>query len=98
MATIDLLLTDIVMPGVNGRALADRLLQSIADLKVLYTSGYMTSGATLQAVRAPSAAFIQKPYSPDALARQVRSVSMPASIDRRFFRPPKIEGRQLGAP
>jgi two-component system, cell cycle sensor histidine kinase and response regulator CckA len=71
---IDLLLTDIVMPGVNGRALAERLSKSISDLKVLYTSGYTDSVATLQAIRASSAAFIQKPYSPDSLARKVRSV------------------------
>ena len=71
---IDLLLTDIVMPGANGRALAERLSKSISDLKVLYTSGYADSVATLQAIRASSSAFIQKPYSPDALARMVRSV------------------------
>jgi two-component system cell cycle sensor histidine kinase/response regulator CckA len=71
---IDLLLTDIVMPGHNGRVLAEQLVKSIADLKVLYTSGYTDSVATLQAVRASSAQFIQKPYSPDSLARKVRSV------------------------
>jgi two-component system, cell cycle sensor histidine kinase and response regulator CckA len=71
---IDLLVTDIVMPGVDGRALAERLSKSIRDLRVLYTSGYTDSVATLQAVRASSAAFIQKPYSLDALARKVRDV------------------------
>jgi PAS domain S-box-containing protein len=71
---IDLLLTDIVMPGGNGRALAERLVKSISDLKVLYTSGYTDSVTTLQAIRASSADFIQKPYSPDSLARKVRSV------------------------
>jgi len=62
------------MPGVNGRALAEQLVKSISHLKVLYTSGYTDSLATLQAIRASSADFIQKPYSPDALARKVRSV------------------------
>jgi len=71
---IDLLLTDVVMPGVNGRALAERLMSSISGLKVLYTSGYTNSVAALQAIRASSSAFIQKPYSPDSLARKVRSV------------------------
>jgi signal transduction histidine kinase len=71
---IDLLLTDIVMPGANGRVLAEQLVKSISGLKVLYTSGYTDSVATLQAIRASSSAFIQKPYSPDALARKVRSV------------------------
>lgn len=60
------------MPGGNGRALAERLVTSMTDLKVLYTSGYTDSIATLQAIRASSAAFIQKPYSPDALARSAQ--------------------------
>ena len=72
--TIDLLLTDIVMPGANGRVLAEGLMQSISGLKVLYTSGYTDSVATLQAIRASSADFIQKPYTPDSLARKVRDV------------------------
>ncbi len=72
--TIDLLLTDIVMPGVDGRVLAERLMKSISHLKVLYTSGYTDSVATLQAIRTSPAHFIQKPYSPDALGRKVRSV------------------------
>ena len=71
---IDLLLTDLVMPGANGHALAELLSQSIRNLKVLYTSGYTDSVAVLSAVRASSAHFIQKPYSPDALARKVRGV------------------------
>jgi len=41
---------------------------------VLYTSGYTDSIATLQAIRASSADFIQKPYTPDSLARKVRDV------------------------
>jgi two-component system cell cycle sensor histidine kinase/response regulator CckA len=49
-------------------------LKSITNLKVLYTSGYTDSVTTLQAIRAWSADFIRKPYSPDALARKVRSV------------------------
>jgi two-component system, cell cycle sensor histidine kinase and response regulator CckA len=71
---IDLLLTDIVMPGANGRILAERLLESINGLHVLYTSGYTDSIATIQAIRTSSADFIQKPYTPDCLARKVRDV------------------------
>jgi two-component system, cell cycle sensor histidine kinase and response regulator CckA len=71
---IDLLLTDIILPGANGRELAEQLVQSISDLKVLYTSGYTDSVATLQAIRTSSADFIQKPYTPDSLARKVRQV------------------------
>jgi two-component system cell cycle sensor histidine kinase/response regulator CckA len=71
---IDLLLTDIVMPGGNGRTLAEQLVRSVKGLKVLYTSGYTDSVATIQAIRASAAEFIQKPYSADALARKVRRV------------------------
>ena len=72
--TIDLLLTDIVMPGANGRLLAECLLRSIGNLRVLYTSGYTDSEETLQAIRSSSADFIQKPYTPDSLARKVRDM------------------------
>lgn len=71
---IDLLLTDIVMPGADGRVLAEALSKSIRDLSVLYTSGYTDSVATIQAIRASSADFIQKPYTPDSLALKVRDV------------------------
>jgi FixJ family two-component response regulator len=46
----------------------------MGHLKILYTSGYTDSIATLQAIRASSADFIQKPYTPDSLARKVRGV------------------------
>jgi two-component system cell cycle sensor histidine kinase/response regulator CckA len=71
---IDLLLTDIVMPGANGQVLAEQLLASISGLSVLYTSGYTDSVATIQAIRTSAADFIQKPYTPDSLARKVRDV------------------------
>jgi two-component system cell cycle sensor histidine kinase/response regulator CckA len=71
---IDLLLTDIVMPGANGRALAEELSKSITGLRVLYTSGYTDSVAILHAIRTSSADFIQKPYTSDSLARKVREV------------------------
>jgi CheY-like chemotaxis protein len=69
---IDLLLTDIVMPGLSGRELAARLIQTRPDLKVLYTSGYSDDVAAVQEVNGP--AFIRKPYAPDALVRQIRAV------------------------
>ena len=71
---IHLLLTDIVMPGSNGRVLAEELMKSVSGLRVLYTSGYTDSTVTLQHIRASSASFLQKPYTPDTLARKVREV------------------------
>jgi signal transduction histidine kinase len=70
---IDLLLTDIVMPGLSGPELAARLLQSRADLKVLYTAGYTDDVAALRDIQINEPGFIQKPYSPESLVRQVRA-------------------------
>jgi CheY-like chemotaxis protein len=71
---IDLLLTDIVMPGMSGQELAARLLLSRTDLKVLYTSGYTEDITSLRDMQVNGPGFIQKPYSPESLARQVRVI------------------------
>ena len=64
---VDLLVTDVVMPGMNGPSLAERLLGRDATLRVLYVSGY--------AEEAPeTAAFLAKPYTGVTLARKVREV------------------------
>ena len=67
---IDLLLTDMVMPGLNGRALADLMRRERPAVKVLFTSGY-GEGAASQEPPADDAAFVQKPYTPESLAREV---------------------------
>lgn len=72
---IDLLLTDIVMPELNGRELADRLHAMRPDLKVLYMSGFMKEtilkyyGITITGIP-----FLQKPFTRETLARKVREV------------------------
>jgi CheY-like chemotaxis protein len=68
---IDLLLTDIVMPGMSGRELADRLAPARSDMKVLFISGY-TEDAAL--VNCPQAALLKKPFTPAALADKVRTI------------------------
>jgi len=72
--TIHLLLTDVVMPSMSGRELADILQKTHPDMKVLYTSGYTADAIVRHGVSAAAVAFIQKPMSPPALARKVREV------------------------
>jgi signal transduction histidine kinase len=71
---IHLLVTDVVMPGMNGRELARRLLERRPDTKVLYVSGYADVAVERHGVLDPGTAFMQKPFSPSALARRVRDV------------------------
>jgi CheY-like chemotaxis protein len=66
---IQLLITDVVMPGMTGRELAERLVASHSRIKVLYVSGY-TDDKILQML-APGVAFLQKPFSRDSLAKKV---------------------------
>ena len=72
--SIDLLMTDVVMPRMNGRELADRLLATRSDLKVLFTSGYPSDTALRRGIAEARTSFIEKPYLPDDLARKVREI------------------------
>jgi signal transduction histidine kinase len=71
---IHLLVTDVVMPGMNGRELARRLLERRPKTKVLYLSGYADDAVERHGVLDPGTAFMQKPFSPSALATRVREV------------------------
>jgi PAS domain S-box-containing protein len=73
-ARIELLLTDVVMPGLNGRQLADRLVTIHPEMKVLYTSGYTEDSDVLRGVVGAQLHFIAKPYTPRALAAKIREV------------------------
>jgi CheY-like chemotaxis protein len=73
---IDLILTDVVMPGLSGRELADRLKTLRPGIKVLFMSGYTDDTIVQHGVLRKEAEFIQKPFSPDELAIKVREVLM----------------------
>jgi two-component system cell cycle sensor histidine kinase/response regulator CckA len=71
---IDLLLTDVVMPQMNGREVADALRASLPGLHVIFTSGYPADTILQRGISDGRTAFIQKPYLVDELARKIRGV------------------------
>ena len=71
---IDLLLTDLVMPGMNGKELAMRLRSHFAELKVLYMSGYSDNPPVTGDETQGHTTFLQKPFSPEDLIRMVREI------------------------
>jgi two-component system, cell cycle sensor histidine kinase and response regulator CckA len=71
---VHLLVTDLVMPGMSGRELAERWQATHPETRTLFMSGYTDGTVQHQAGLPPGAAFIQKPFAPSTLARKVREV------------------------
>jgi two-component system, cell cycle sensor histidine kinase and response regulator CckA len=79
---IDMLLTDVILPGMSGVKLAERLGASHPHMRVLYVSGYTADAIVHHGGQGPNFAFLSKPFSLSALARKIRSVlDEPAAED-----------------
>ncbi|HWQ55899.1 MAG TPA: PAS domain S-box protein [Bryobacteraceae bacterium] len=72
--SIDLLLTDMIMPLMSGRELANRIQERYRTVRVVFMSGYTDDVIAYHGDLGPEAAFLQKPFAPDAIARKVRDV------------------------
>ncbi|MFL7811425.1 MAG: response regulator [Anaerolineae bacterium] len=75
LETIDLLLTDVVMPGgIDGHSLADRITAQRPEIKVLYMSGYTDDAIADHGVLEPGVHLLPKPFTSNALAQEVHNV------------------------
>lgn len=68
------MVTDVVMPRMNGRELAQRLIQTRPEMRVVYISGYTENAIVRQGILEPGAVFLQKPFRPVTLVAKVREV------------------------
>jgi two-component system, cell cycle sensor histidine kinase and response regulator CckA len=73
-ASVDLILTDVVMPELGGRELAEAAEKRMPGVKIAFASGYADDGLLRNRAASESIAFLQKPYTPEALLSIVRAV------------------------
>jgi DNA-binding response OmpR family regulator len=78
---LDAVITDVVMPGMNGRELVEKLIEARPGMGSLLMSGYTDDDVLRRGVLLGETAFLQKPFTPDQLARKVRAVLDRAPAD-----------------
>jgi FixJ family two-component response regulator len=69
-----MLLTDVIMPKMGGSELNDLIVKLRPNIKVLFMSGYTDESISHRGIHDATAAFIEKPFTPNSLVRKVRSV------------------------
>jgi CheY-like chemotaxis protein len=78
---VDLIVTDIVMPEMNGSELAQKIREKQPDARILFTSGYTEDAVVRQSFLHPGEAFMEKPFTPATLARKARELLDPDRSD-----------------
>ena len=71
---IHVLVTDVIMPDMNGREVARRVAQLKPEARILFVSGYTTNVIVHEGVLDPDVEYLQKPFTPDSLARKIRQI------------------------
>jgi signal transduction histidine kinase len=93
---VDLLLTDVVMPGMNGRELAQHLSVVKPNLRVLFMSGYLDDICVSRGMDPHRTTFLQKPFTPDVLLRAVRGLLDSSAASAATARPGPPSGPSAG--
>lgn len=82
-SAIDTMATDVIMPEMNGCELSRRLQAQRPEIRVLYLSGYTPNSLASCGILEPGTSLLEKPFTPDGLARKVREVLDAASMPSR---------------